>query len=159
MRQRTCRDAEPLIGSTFRLAELVANHQPIHLCHLVGDGDLHRIGSIPLVGWDSPSRGVRLGDEAELLKFGENSSHCGGRDAESIAVGNGGGADREGGTNVLLHQGAEDQAGAVVEESRPSLPSHSSTPFMLALRTLRVPRSVYGLWPLLVKVVNSRHAQ
>jgi hypothetical protein len=100
-----------------------------------------------------------LGDEPELLKFGENSSHRGGRDAESIAVGNGGGADGEGGTNVLLHQGAEDQAGAVVEESRPSLPSHPSTPFMLALRTLRVPRSVYGLSVLLVKVVNSRHAQ
>ena len=75
MRQRTCRNAEPLIGPTFGLAELVADHQPIHLRHLVGDGDLHRIGSIPLVRWDSPGRGVRLGDEAELLKFGENSSH------------------------------------------------------------------------------------
>jgi hypothetical protein len=46
---------------------------------------------------------------------------------------------------VLLHKGAEDEAGAVVKESRTSLPSHHLSPPLLALSTLRVPRRVYAL--------------
>jgi hypothetical protein len=57
---------------------------------------------------------------------------------------------------VLLHQGAKDEAGAVVEESRSSLSSHHLRPPLLALSTLRVPRRVYALPRHAVKVRDER---
>jgi ABC-2 type transport system ATP-binding protein len=57
---------------------------------------------------------------------------------------------------VLLHEGAEDEAGAVVQESRSSLSSHHLWPPLLALSTLRVPRRVYALPRHAVKVRDER---
>jgi hypothetical protein len=57
---------------------------------------------------------------------------------------------------VLLHQGAKDEAGAIVEESRSSLSSHHLRPPLLALSTLRVPRRVYALPRHAVKVRDER---
>jgi hypothetical protein len=53
VRQSARRNPEPLIGATFSLAELVANHQPINFSDLIRNSDLHRVGAIPLIRWDA----------------------------------------------------------------------------------------------------------
>jgi hypothetical protein len=75
VRQGARRNAEPLIGATFRLAELVANHESINFSDLIRNGDLHRVGAIPLVCWDAAGRCVRLRNQAELFEFGEDATH------------------------------------------------------------------------------------
>lgn len=89
MRQRARGDAEPLVGAPLRLAELVSDHQSVDLRHLVRDGDLDRVGSIPLIGWNAASRGVWLCNQAEILEFGEDAAHRCWRDAEAVGGGDG----------------------------------------------------------------------
>ena len=79
-RERRRRDAEPLVGTALGLSELVADHQPIDLRHLVGNGDLHRVRAVSEIGGDTAGRGVRLGDETERLELGEDATR--GRIAE-----------------------------------------------------------------------------
>ena len=62
------------------------NHELIDRGHLVGGGDLYRVGAVAEVGRDTPRRGVRLHEETKLLKFNEDPAHGRGRDAQVIAI-------------------------------------------------------------------------
>jgi hypothetical protein len=74
VRQRARRNAEPLICATLRLTELVANHQPIHLCHFVWHGDLNSVSAVALIRWDASGRCVWLSDQSKVFKFGEDAT-------------------------------------------------------------------------------------
>ena len=65
-----------------------------------------------------------LHQQAELLKFYEHPAHSGGRDAKVVPVGEGDRANGGGRSNVLLNEGGEDDAGAIVQEPRASLSSN-----------------------------------
>lgn len=67
---------------------------------------------------------VWLHQQAELFEFHENPTHSGGRDAKVVPVGEGDRADGGRRSNVLLNEGGEDDAGAIVQEPRASLSSN-----------------------------------
>ena len=106
---------QPVVVAARGLVELVLD------CALLGDADgllqheLLDVEAVADVRWDTPRRGVGMGDEAVLFETGELVAHGRGREVEVVAVDERPRADGRGRVDVLVDDEIEDACSALAE--------------------------------------------